>query len=844
MAEIKEKNELSRAEAEKRFAQISGLFYEIELDIEGGKKDYQGKCAVHFNFRGDTESGEALKMDFVSQTIRSLKINGVEISDYEKRQFAIDIPVKFLQSGMNVLNFEYVNLFDKTGSGFHKFKDPLDEEEYIYTDFEPFDAHRLFPCFDQPDLKAEYQLSIKGPSRWEYIHNAPVLSEEFLSDDNRKKIQFEKTAKFSTYLFAIVVGPYKKWTDHYRDIPLGIYCRESLAQYMDEKNIFAVTKESFAFMEEYFDYPYPYKKYDQVFVPEFNFGAMENVACVTFTERYIFRHEVTYNERLNRANTISHEMVHMWFGDLVTMKWWNDLWLNESFADYLSYFTMANGELFPDALEHFFTRKEWAYYQDQLPTTHPIAADAENTTDAFSNFDGISYSKGAAVLRQLQYLIGEDVFKKAIQNYFKRFQESNTTLKDFLDMLSQEHDSDLSPWSKMWLESTGVNTLSLVRDQEGIFVRQQPSVENNLLRTHAVEFVTLEKENEELKSLGSEKLLIEGDRTLLSEDLDQNKIYLLNSRDFDYVKVYLGKEEIADIRNLLPKIADSFQRRLIWGSMWQMLRDAQLSPMLFMQIAYELAETERNLSILSSQILLKMQIILTHYLSDAKRAHWMSQLFLHAMNRLRVYDNGKEEQMLWFRILLAGSDGDDDFDVLADLLDAKLSFPDLDIDQDKRWDIIIRMFAYDYAGARDRLNKEQERDKSDLGRKRYYQGLAAENSESAKEELWNRVLDQGDLSTDYLRYGMEGFHWHIQKENLQKYADKFLEDMDDVYAKDDFHLFNAYNRYLFPYWETSEAFLKKIDQKLAADNLAPLVRKELREHRDNLQRKMRILKSN
>ncbi len=831
-----EHNELTQLEAQKRYRQVSSVDYEIALKLDAESETYQGLAVIHFNYSPTEE--QWLSIDFITLSLLEIELNGQKCLSYQKRPFFVEIPTKELIPGRNEIRFQYENSFDHGGSGFHRFVDPEDGSVYLHTDFEPFDAHRLFPCFDQPDIKAHYALSVEGPDSWVYLHNTAVML-QIQHDQNRYLIQFEPTPLFSTYLFSLVAGPYSSWHSTYRDIPLGVHCRKSLAQYVqsqDAENIFEITSESFAFLEEYFDYPYPYKKYDQVFVPEFNFGAMENVACVTFSERMIFRHEVTYNEKLNRANTITHEMVHMWFGDLVTMKWWDDLWLNESFADYLSYYTMSKGKLFPDALEHFYTRKEWAYWQDQLSTTHPIAAKAANTTEAFSNFDGISYAKGAAVLRQLQYRLGEERFRDAVRLYFKRFQNSNTTFSDFLGVFSEVSGEELRPWSEQWLTTTGVNRIDYEWQEQNLIVRQDQDV----TREHRFAYMGFKRNQEAFQKIFEGDLLLTEREAFLS--LPEADFLICNAYDYDYVKIRLRRQELEMLSQILSSLEESFHRRMVWGTMWQMVLDAELSPMIFMQTAAEQADLESNISILNSQIVTKMQQTMRHYLNSGKRSFWMSQLFLAAMTQLRDYDHTKEQQILWFRLLLTCADGDDDFDILDDVLSSRLKFPQLEMDQEKRWDIITRMVAFGYQRGIEYLGEEQKRDTSDLGQKRYMQAFISQPDETVKRKFWERVLAaDASESTDFLRRAMEGFHWLHQDSLLVGYQEKFLDGLEGMYQKNNLHLFSAYSHLLFPFWEGSELFLQRIKSRLEDSALPPLVRKELLEHRDNLQRKIKVL---
>jgi len=834
-------NLLTRETAETRSKLVSTTSYTLELTLEEQSAEYRGRCLVEFEYR---HGGiDHLKLDFITKEIHTLTLNGKITEEYLKGDFAIYLNEEHLKEGRNTLEIIYTSVFDNTGSGFHKFHDPEDSAEYMHTDFEPYDAHRLFPCFDQPDIKASYQLTVTGPSKWTYIHN--TRPEHTRTNGDEVTIAFTRTPLFSTYLFALVVGPYTKWEDRYNEIPLGIYCRKSLAKYMDPENIFAITREAMATLEAYFDYPYPYDKYDQVFVPEFNFGAMENVGCVTFSEHYVFRNKKLYSEHLDRANTITHEMVHMWFGDLVTMKWWNDLWLNESFADYLSYFAMSKGKLFSDALEHMYARKEWAYQQDQYSTTHPIASSARDTIEAFSNFDGISYSKGASVLRQLQYFIGDEAFRAAIGHYFKRFAEKNTTLDDFLAIMTETSGTDILAWSRQWLETTGVNTLLSRIDNGKLMIEQQGSAKNNIIRQHALEFTGYRLDGNTLVEHETQKIIIDG-KTAEAQLKPDTAFVILNTHDHDYVKVFYSENDITIARKSLQTIEDPFARRLLWGSLWQMVRDNAFAPTEFIEMGIELGMNEKDLSILNSHIIAKIKAIVSVYLTDDNRTIWMPRLNTMAREHLARSGNSEQEQIIWFGLLHETALLPDELDYLHALVTGTESIASLEIDQEKRWNIIAHLVALDHSEAEPLFSREKELDKSDLGQKKAFMVEASRPQSEVKETCWKAFTEQSSRSTDYLRYGMKGFHWRTQKELLAPYVERFFDALEKVYTDRDVHYSGAFGHALFPQWNQTPDMLHKIETFLneKSDNgskLPALLRKMLIEQADDLKRILPIL---
>ncbi|EKR63231.1 putative membrane alanyl aminopeptidase [Leptospira weilii str. 2006001853] len=861
-------NILTQAEAVKRAELIDQVSYEIHLDLKAGSSTYQGETKILFFYTGKGKG--KLKIDFVSKKIEVFLLNGKELSNYSKTDSFLDLPQESLKPGKNEIRIRYTNDYNHSGSGFHQFRDPSDGSEYLHTDFEPFEAHRMFPCFDQPDLKATYELSLVGPKEWKYIHNTLPAKEQI--EKERIEIRFQKTALFSTYLFALIAGPYEVREDRYKNIPLRILCRKSLAKYLDAENLFAITKESFGFLESYFDLPYPYGKYDQIFVPEFNMGAMENVGAVTFSEHYIFRSPRIYSEYLGRANTIYHEMVHMWFGNLVTMKWWNDLWLNESFADYLSYYAMSHGKLFPDALEHFYVREEWAYKEDQLSTTHPIAGNAENTLDAISNFDGISYSKGASVLRQLMYYIGEDTFRNAMRKYFRKFANSNTVQADFLDTMSETSGIDIRSWSKEWLDTTGVNTLLPEWKQEHLLIRQLPSEKNGLYRTHALEVTIFTLKGEFFEAVWKSRIDVKGQETILPYSLFQNadfhksknpkmqesvvkttnpdkhisgssEIVVLNTNDYAYAKTYLPKDGILLLKTSLNKLKDRFARRILWGSLWQMTRDAEISPKDFLELVFQQGIYEEDLSVRSSHILTKASSITSNYLKRENKEEWSAKLNELAKNGLENPSIAEEEKIVWYRILESTSRTPNQLSYLKDLLEGKIIISGIKIDQERRWSILTRLSAFGDKNALDLIEKEEKADTSDLGAKKAYGARVAYPDPKSKSAAWKEFTDPNTkYSTDMLRYGMRGFYWDHQEEILKDYENLYFESVIGIYKDRDSHFSSAFGNLLFPSLEPNQTLVDKTNRFLKEQKEIPaLLKKDLKQHRDDLERTVKIL---
>ena len=480
---------LTRIEAEQRAAMVDVKHYDIALDLTTSDTTFRATTRIQF----EGTAGASTFLDAITDRVHSVTLNGVELDPAEVAD-GVRIQLPNLAESNEVIvdaDMRYMN----TGEGLHRFVDPADGEVYLYSQFEVPDARRMYACFEQPNLKATFAFTVTAPDHWQVVSNQPTPEPESLGE-GKARWAFAATPRMSTYITALVAGPYQVWRDELtssdgRTIPLGVFARASLAEFMDPENVFTTTKQGFEFFERNFGVPYPFEKYDQLFVPEYNMGAMENAGCVTFTESYVFRSRVSDAIRERRVITILHELAHMWFGDLVTMNWWNDLWLNESFAEFISTLaTVEATEWTNDWVSFLASEKTWAYRQDQLPSTHPIVAEIRDLDDVQVNFDGITYAKGASVLKQLFFWVGREAFFTGINRYFTKHAWGNTVLEDLLVELEDASGRDLKDWSRKWLETAGVNTLRprIETDENGVitkFVVEQTAPQNYpTLRPH------------------------------------------------------------------------------------------------------------------------------------------------------------------------------------------------------------------------------------------------------------------------------------------------------------------------------------------------------------------------
>lgn len=782
-------NVLSQSEARQRVNRVRAVEYDLTLSLQQGAKTYDGEVSVRFQL-DDPQDGVFL--DCTSQTIHSVALNGVEVSWRRDRNRL------YLESGLaidNIATIRYTNEYDHIGAGLHQFVDPEDGEEYLYTHFEPYDAHRLTPCFDQPDIKAILRLTVTAPSAWEVAANYPVVSSE-AADAGRTRHVFSATPRISTYLFAFIAGPYQRFTDtwSYRggETQLGVLCRGSIAPHFDPDEFFEVTRNGLTFFSDFFDFAYPFDKYDQIFVPEFNMGAMENVGCITFSERMIFRDTPTEVQRLNRAMVVLHEMAHMWFGDLVTMQWWNDLWLNESFATYMSYVALDEATRWSDSAWVAFHSREkaWAYEQDALPTTHPIAGEVPDTDATFLNFDGITYGKGAAVLKQLVAFIGPDGFRAGMQDYFQTHAWGNTTLEDFLAALERGSGRELGRWSELWLETAGTNTIAPQWDiAEGavnsFVIAQSAPTEHPTLRPHRTQIAVYDDGADGPNLRDALPVDLDGAASVieaLSGAAAPSAVFP-NHEDHAFAKIALDARTLSYVQAQLDRFPDGFQRLLLWHTLWDMVRDQQFSAADYASLAIEKLAHEDTLEIAQVVAYHALQAI-SAYLPDELRIPNAARLYAFTREQLFERDDGDFRIML-ARVMISSAQQPAHIAEVLKLIDDGTEIDGFELDQDMRWSLITKGVAYGVEGAFARLDGELERDPSDRGRRAAEQVKTSRADLAIKEAEWARYRDDSAASLQMLTASMHGFWWKPQAELLASYVDRFFDEIVSLYAARD-----------------------------------------------------------
>ncbi|MGH9000799.1 MAG: aminopeptidase N [Acidimicrobiia bacterium] len=820
---------LTREEARQRAALVSDVSYEVVLGLTG---DVTFASEATIRFRAATPDA-ATFVNLVAEEVTSATLNGrplpAEAFDRARGRLAVDG-----LAADNELVVAARCAYEHTGVGLHRFVDPTDGAVYLHTQFEPFDAHRVFACFDQPDCKATYRFEVDAPPGWEVVSNARVASRPEPGAAGRWR--FEPTERMSTYLGAIVAGPYQAVHTRHRNIDLGLYCRQSLARHLDADEIFEITAAGFDFFEELFGIAYPFGKYDQLFVPEFNFGAMENAGCITFSERHLFRSKVTEAERAGRADTILHEMAHMWFGDLVTMRWWDDLWLNESFATFASNHALVSATRFRSAWTIFASRyKTWAYRQDQLPSTHPIVADAPDVETMKTNFDGITYAKGASVLRQLVAWVGEDQFFAGVRAYFARHAWGNTDLGDFLGALEETSGRDLGSWAAVWLSTAGVNTMraEMGTDPSGglatVVVCQEADPAYPTLRSHRLGIGLYDldgggalgmRERVELDVVGHQTAV----ESLVGKA--QPDLVLLNDGDLAYTKIRFDERSLAALTASLGTMSDSLARGLCWSATWDMLRDAELPARRYLELVLANLAGEDEIAVIAV-LLANAEAAAVTFGDPANREPARRRLADYA--RAALYDAapGSDAQLTFARAFASAARAGDDLDLIRRLLAGDTEVKGLIVDTELRWHL-LRSLALGGVIEDEAVDAEEERDPTDAGHRYAAATRAARPLAEAKAAAWT-VLVEGDLPLATMRAVMGGFRQPDQELELAGWVEPYFAVLGDVWERRGSDVGMSFTEMMYP---VGDGAVEQTDAYLGSSSPPPPVRRLLLEGRD------------
>jgi aminopeptidase N len=851
---------LSREEARERAAILSVERYDVALDLRSavgpatgeGPRTFRSTTVIDFRC---SQPGAASFADLIAPAVTSVRLNGRELDPavvFDGARIALDALAE-----RNTLVVDARCAYSRTGEGLHRFEDPEDGEVYLYTQYEPADGRRVFATFEQPDLKAPFTFQVTAPEGWTVMSNGALDGEPAAAEGGGETSRFLATQPISTYITAVLAGPYHVEEDHYAralddktvlDIPLRALCRRSLARHFDADEIFTVTKQGLDFFHDHFDYPYPFGKYDQAFVPEYNLGAMENPGLVTFREEFIFRGKVTRASYEHRANVVLHEMTHMWFGDLVTMRWWDDLWLKESFADFMGSFSQVEATQYTEGWITFANRrKAWAYRADQLPSTHPVVADIRDLEDAKLNFDGITYSKGASVLKQLVAYVGRDAFLEAARRYFKRHAYGNTTLADLLSVLGETSGRDMAGWSRAWLETAGVNSLTpqVMCDAEGriteLRVVQTANETHPELRPHRVA-VGLYRRSDAgaLERYARAETDVAGPSTVVAELAGERRpdLVLVNDDDLTYCKIRFDEPSLDTLRAHLGELTDPLARALSWSAVWNLTRDGLMPARDYLDLVLRFAGRESDIGVLQS-LHQQARSALTHYVApDARQAAAAGQAE-GALRELRQAEPGSGHQLAWARFFAAVASSAADLQLLQGLLDGGAKIDGLDVDQELRWAFLETLTAQGTADA-GAIAAERARDDTASGHRHEVRCLAARPSAAVKAAAWAEVMESDALSNALVEATIAGFAQPGERELIAPYVAPYFAAIEGLWTSRSIEIGMSVVRGLFPSLQDREATLAATDAWLGGHPAAaPALRRLVLEARDDLARSLR-----
>jgi aminopeptidase N len=836
---------LTRQEAQERGALVDVRSYDVALDLTTGDEVFRSTTTVRFAAHAP---GSSTFVDHIAREVRSVVLNGVALDVAA----VVDGPRILLDdlAVENELTVVSDALYVNTGEGLHRFVDPVDGEVYLYSQFEVPDSRRVFAVFEQPDLKATFRFTITAPARWQVISNQPTPEPTIEGEIGTWR--FGETPRISSYVTALVAGPYWVTRDSLtsasgREIPLGIFCRASLAEHMDAEAIFATTKAGFAFYEEQFQVPYPFAKYDQLFVPEFNAGAMENAGCVTFTEAYVFRSKVTDAVRERRVVTILHELAHMWFGDLVTMRWWNDLWLNESFAEWASTLATAEATEWTHAWTTFQAmEKTWAYRQDQLPSTHPIVAEIRDLEDVQVNFDGITYAKGGSVLKQLVAWVGIESFMRGLGEYFRKHAYGNTELSDLLVELEAASGRDLSGWASLWLETAGVNTLRPVIEttQDGIVtafsIAQTATAEHPTLRPHRIAVGFYDERKGQLQRIHRIELDIDGASTTVPQLVGHQRpaLILLNDDDLAYAKIRLDDASTSVALDRLSRIEDPLARALVWGAAWDATRDAETPATDYVELVLANVGAETESTTVRLALAQLAQAVRT-YVAPERRAGLVETTGDRLWQLAREAKAGSDLQLQLVQSFAGLASSPAHVATLQGLLDGSETLKGLEVDADLRWQILDGVVLNGAAGDAE-IDALLATDDTATGRQFAARARATIPTAEAKERAFATVADEAGSSNLIVRYTGMGLQHVNDPAVLATLVDRYHDALIPIWESRTYQIAEGLIVGLYPSVVASEALVAASRRWLEAHPDVPALRRLVGEQLAGVERALRV----
>lgn len=821
---------LTRDEAQSRAELLDVHRYTIDLDLTTGDETFDSRTVIRFSARSDGDTFVEMK----PAELRAVTLDGQSLDPETLDQDRL--PLRNLTAGEHELRVEATMRYSRTGEGMHRFTDPTDDLTYVYTQMFMDDVQRVFAAFDQPDLKAVFELTVTAPEGWS------VLANGVTEDLGEGRWRAAATPLISTYLVAVAAGPWHSVRTEHRGLPFGIHCRRSLAPHLDAdaEEILDITRACYDRYHEKFEEPYPFDSYDQAFVPEFNAGAMENPGLVTFRDEFVYRSAVTDTERQTRAMVVAHEMAHMWFGDLVTLRWWDDIWLNESFAEYMGYQTLTEATRFTDTWVDFgVARKAWGYDADQRPSTHPVAPEAvDDTAAALLNFDGISYAKGASALRQLVAWMGEKDFLAGINIHFQRHRFGNASLADFIDSLAAATDRDVHAWADSWLRTTGVDTLTPVLATAADGTRDL-TVERTGSRPHRVRVGVYDQDlTDEGRLTLRERIDLDIPGTAPQPLGKRPALLLLNDGDLTYAKIRFDAESAATIRAHLSGLPDPLTRAVVWNALRDAVRDGELAPAAYLETARAHLPRETDLALVQGVLAFTAVHLVDRYLTPEVRPSALATLSALCRDLIRRTEDGDNPglRLIAVRHFIRAAAQPDT--IAAWLADGTVpGGPELD--PELRWRIMSRLAVLG-AVDEDRIAAELARDPSASGQEGAARCRAALPHPEAKRTAWEAMFTGDDLSNYLFAATAQGF-WHPEQADLvREYVPRYYQDAVAVAARRGPAIAGVVGREAFPVHAVDAENLALGRDCLRDADPVTALRRRLTDELDDLERALRV----
>ena len=800
---------LQHAEARARFDLLDVTSYDVRLDLASDPATFGSVTTIRFDSRGGPTF-----VDLKPASVNAIRFNGhpLDADLLDRGRLPLDTV-----EGANELVVDAVMRFRNDGEGLHRSVDPADDRHYVYGMSFMDAAPSIFACFDQPDLKAPYTLHVTAPPDWVVIGNAPGSQVE------PGVWELETSQPLSTYFVTLVAGPYHVLRDEHDGIPLGLSARASIARDLDADadELFTMTKQCFDEFHRLFGIRYPFGDYHQAFVPEFNAGAMENPGCVTFRDPLIFSSRVTRGIRIARASTLAHEMAHQWFGNIVTPLWWDDLWLNESFAEYMGNRVTADVTEYDDTwTDNAYARRQWGLVADQRPSTHPVAGNgAVDATAALQDFDGISYAKGSSILKQLNATLGDEVFFAGAIDHFTRHRFGNATMHDLFESWERAGAGDLSSFTTHWLRTAGPDTIVL--DRAAGVIRRTPPPDHPADRSHTFRAAVA------LDGKWSDRtVVVQGPETPFDAG---DAAVVLDPYEETWALVQPDARTVQQLAGLLPSIEDDLLRAGVWNNVRSALHNAAIDPadvLDLVEAALPVEDTEdsrrRTLSWVFSTVL------------PLAPAGGLERVHRAALGKLETTPNGSEHQLAAFRTAITSSVD------AAELRSWLGKAPKgIDIDLDLRWRILVRLAAL---GETDRaeLGAALDREPTAKSRVEHTRALASLPDREAKEFAWARFTGEVDVPNYELEAAGLGMWRSGQERLLAEYVDRYFADLPGTVGVRSGWVLADAAEWFFPVTARTPETLARAEALIADESLDPSIRRRLVDEADQVSRMLAV----